>query len=159
MEIEIWDRRREQATRLLRFCQGGDGGRSHIDRHHHAAVLCLVLDYLVVVFGESKKSVEEELIEAKDSDDVWILKHSASLELKAVDLCEKDDVFIRDQARFYAIEVIVVLEYMHGVRLIHQDIKPENLRVTFDGHIKFADFDNVKPTKDSRIHVPPNAAN
>ncbi|KAM0946305.1 putative protein kinase AGC-PDK1 family [Dioscorea sansibarensis] len=86
----------------------------------------------------------------------------------ALESCEGGELFdqitrkgrlTEDEARFYAAEVIDVLEYIHGVGLIHRDIKPENLLLTSDGHIKLADFGSVKPTKDSRVTVPPNAAN
>ncbi|KAL5974516.1 hypothetical protein ACLOJK_031181 [Asimina triloba] len=63
------------------------------------------------------------------------------------------------EARFYAAEVIDVLEYIHGLGLIHRDIKPENLLLTADGHIKVADFGSVKPMKDSKITVLPAATN
>ncbi|XP_038975249.1 3-phosphoinositide-dependent protein kinase 2-like isoform X2 [Phoenix dactylifera] len=86
----------------------------------------------------------------------------------ALESCEGGELFDQitrkkhlseDEARFYAAEVIDALEYLHGLGLIHRDIKPENLLLASDGHIKIADFGSVKPTKDSRITVLPNATN
>uniref|UniRef100_A0A0E0JRN2 non-specific serine/threonine protein kinase n=1 Tax=Oryza punctata TaxID=4537 RepID=A0A0E0JRN2_ORYPU len=64
-----------------------------------------------------------------------------------------------DEARFYAAEIVDILEYLHSLGLIHRDVKPENLLLTSDGHIKIADFGSVKPTKDTPIKVLPNSTN
>ncbi|XP_020093549.1 3-phosphoinositide-dependent protein kinase 2-like isoform X1 [Ananas comosus] len=85
----------------------------------------------------------------------------------ALESCEGGELFDQitrkgrlseDEARFYAAEVIDALESLHGVGIIHRDIKPENLLLTLDGHIKIADFGSVKPTRDARITVLPDAA-
>ncbi|KAI0519631.1 hypothetical protein KFK09_007085 [Dendrobium nobile] len=83
----------------------------------------------------------------------------------ALESCEGGELFDQitrkvrlseDEARFYAAEVVDVLEYIHGVGLIHRDIKPENLLLTTDGHVKVADFGSVKPTRASKLTVLPN---
>ncbi|KQK10828.1 3-phosphoinositide-dependent protein kinase 2 [Brachypodium distachyon] len=84
----------------------------------------------------------------------------------ALESCEGGELFdqiIRkgrlseDEARFYAAEIVDILEYLHSVGLIHRDVKPENLLLTSDGHIKIADFGSVKPTRDTPIKVLPNS--
>ncbi|CAM0883835.1 unnamed protein product [Alopecurus aequalis] len=86
----------------------------------------------------------------------------------ALESCEGGELFdqiIRkgrlpeDEARFYAAEIVDILEYLHSVGLIHRDVKPENLLLTSDGHIKIADFGSVKPTMDTPIKVLPNSTN
>ncbi|KAL6614094.1 hypothetical protein ACP70R_036364 [Stipagrostis hirtigluma subsp. patula] len=64
-----------------------------------------------------------------------------------------------DEARFYAAEIVDILEYLHSLGLIHRDVKPENLLLTSDGHIKIADFGSVKPTRDTPLKVLPNSTN
>ncbi|XP_039124202.1 3-phosphoinositide-dependent protein kinase 2-like isoform X2 [Dioscorea cayenensis subsp. rotundata] len=72
------------------------------------------------------------------------------------DLISKRGRLSEIEARFYTAEVVEALEYLHGLGLIHCDIRPENLLLTADGHIKIADFGCVRPDKDSRITVPLN---
>ncbi|KAM9793669.1 calcium/calmodulin-dependent protein kinase kinase 2 [Syngnathus typhle] len=51
-----------------------------------------------------------------------------------------DKPFSEDQARFYFRDLLRGIEYLHYQRIIHRDVKPSNLLVGEDGHIKIADF-------------------
>ncbi|XP_058078624.1 3-phosphoinositide-dependent protein kinase 1-like [Magnolia sinica] len=73
------------------------------------------------------------------------------------DQITRKDHLSEAEACFYAVEVVDVLEYIHGVGLIHKDIKLENLLLTAEGHIKIANFGSVKPMKDSQITILPTA--
>eukprot|EP01091_Cochliopodium_minus_P017575 TRINITY_DN6922_c0_g1_i2.p1 TRINITY_DN6922_c0_g1~~TRINITY_DN6922_c0_g1_i2.p1 ORF type:complete len:235 (+),score=26.27 TRINITY_DN6922_c0_g1_i2:738-1442(+) len=50
--------------------------------------------------------------------------------------------------RFYAAEIVLVLEYLHSRRICHRDLKPENLLLDKDGHIKLVDFGFAKIVSD-----------
>ncbi|XP_054824042.1 probable serine/threonine protein kinase IREH1 isoform X2 [Prosopis cineraria] len=43
-------------------------------------------------------------------------------------------------ARVYIAEVVLALEYLHSLRVVHRDLKPDNLLIAHDGHIKLTDF-------------------
>ncbi|KAK2973223.1 hypothetical protein RJ640_004233 [Escallonia rubra] len=43
-------------------------------------------------------------------------------------------------ARVYIAEVVLALEYLHSLRVVHRDLKPDNLLIAHDGHLKLTDF-------------------
>ncbi len=45
-----------------------------------------------------------------------------------------------DQARNYICEIILAIEHLHQNNILYRDLKPENVLVTNDGHIKLTDF-------------------
>ncbi|UYV70356.1 PRKCI [Cordylochernes scorpioides] len=45
-----------------------------------------------------------------------------------------------DYARFYSAEAIIALNYLHTHRIIHRDVKLENILINNDGHIILADY-------------------
>ncbi|KAK9115140.1 hypothetical protein Syun_021937 [Stephania yunnanensis] len=45
-----------------------------------------------------------------------------------------------DVARVYVAEIVLALEYLHSLRVVHRDLKPDNLLIAHDGHIKLTDF-------------------
>lgn len=42
--------------------------------------------------------------------------------------------------RFLAAEILLALEYLHSQNIVYRDLKPYNLMLTADGHIKLIDF-------------------
>lgn len=46
--------------------------------------------------------------------------------------------------KFYAAEVLLALEYMHSMSIAFRDLKPENLMLSREGHIKLTDFGFAK---------------
>ena len=54
------------------------------------------------------------------------------------------DLLEEDEAKFYIAELILAIEYLHQHNIIYRDLKPENLLIDSDGHIKLADFGLAK---------------
>lgn len=47
-------------------------------------------------------------------------------------------------AKFYVAEIILALEYLHSLNIVYRDLKPSNLLIDSQGHIKLADFGLAK---------------
>ena len=73
---------------------------------------------------ESKLFLVQEFIQGGD---LFFHMHS----------CKK---FSNEKAKFYAVEIILAIEYLHNNNMIYRDLKPENILIANDGHIKLTDF-------------------
>ena len=50
------------------------------------------------------------------------------------------DIFTESETRFYVSELILAVEDMHRMHYIHRDIKPDNILIDSQGHLKLTDF-------------------
>ncbi|XP_058094605.1 uncharacterized protein LOC131240407 isoform X2 [Magnolia sinica] len=60
-------------------------------------------------------------------------------------LLMRKDTLTEDEARFYIGETVLAVESIHKHNYIHRDIKPDNLLLDRDGHLKLSDFGLCKP--------------
>lgn len=45
-----------------------------------------------------------------------------------------------NHARFYASQIILIIEHLHKHNVLYRDLKPENILIQTDGYLKLADF-------------------
>ena len=66
-------------------------------------------------------------------------------------LLMRRDTLTEDETRFYIAETVVALETIHRHNFIHRDIKPDNLLLSADGHMKLSDFGLCKPIDPGKL--------
>ena len=50
-----------------------------------------------------------------------------------------------NEARLYFLELCLGIKHLHEKFIVYRDIKPENILLDVDGHLKIADFGLAKP--------------
>ena len=50
------------------------------------------------------------------------------------------DILPEEDSKFYAAEMVLAIESVHDMGCIHRDLKPDNVLIGKDGHIKLSDF-------------------
>ncbi|OVA15819.1 Protein kinase domain [Macleaya cordata] len=60
-------------------------------------------------------------------------------------LLMREDILSEDVARFYMAESILAISSIHQHNYVHRDIKPDNLLLDKNGHVKLSDFGLCKP--------------
>lgn len=54
-----------------------------------------------------------------------------------------------NEAKLYISEVILAIEYLHSIGIIYRDLKPDNIIIAEDGHLKLTDFGLSKENVES----------
>lgn len=63
----------------------------------------------------------------------------------------RDKYLTFNRAKFYVAEVILALEYIHGLGAIYRDLKPENILIDEEGHIALTDFGMAKRVSEGEL--------
>jgi len=59
-------------------------------------------------------------------------------------LIEKE-IFSEQETRFYIAELVMAVDEIHKLEYVHRDLKPDNILLDRNGHIKLSDFGLSKP--------------
>jgi len=57
--------------------------------------------------------------------------------------------FSKEFTKFYAGQIILVLQYLHAKKIVYRDLKPENLLIGNGGYLKITDFGFAKIVEDN----------
>jgi serine/threonine kinase 38 len=73
-------------------------------------------------------------------------------------LLMRKDILTEEESRFYIAQTIAAIESVHQVNFIHRDLKPDNILIDRDGHVKLTDFGlckhaEIRPTRMAEINT------
>ncbi|KAL5212150.1 hypothetical protein ABZP36_022997 [Zizania latifolia] len=71
----------------------------------------------------------------------FAIDRCAGGDLNALRRCQTGRVFSVPAIRFYAAELVLALDHLHGLGIVYRDLKPENVLIQDSGHIMLVDFD------------------
>ncbi|KAB2076137.1 hypothetical protein ES319_A06G020800v1 [Gossypium barbadense] len=101
---------------------------------------------------------EVRLCRAKSTGEIFAMKKLKKSEMLSrgqylpggdiMTLLMREDILSEDVARFYVAESILAIHSIHQHNYIHRDIKPDNLILDKNGHLKLSDFGLCKPLDD-----------
>ncbi|KAK9141357.1 hypothetical protein Scep_011038 [Stephania cephalantha] len=86
-------------------------------------IVCFAMDYCP---GGNLNSLRKQQTEKMFSEDLIRFRFPATA------------LFL---LRFYAAEIVLALEYLHGLGIVYRDLKPENILIQENGHLMVVDFD------------------
>ncbi len=78
----------------------------------------------------------------------WSFQSKKKLQF-VMDFCAGGELFYHlhnvgrlteSQAKFYFAEIVLGIEYLHSHSIVYRDLKPENVLLDIDGHVRLADF-------------------
>ncbi|KAJ1547071.1 camp-dependent protein kinase catalytic subunit [Cladochytrium tenue] len=72
----------------------------------------------------------------------FVLEHVAGGEL--FNLLRRREKLEDREARFYSCEVALAIEHLHALGIVYRDLKPENVLLDANGHVKLVDFGFAK---------------
>jgi len=72
----------------------------------------------------------------------FLMEYIKGMEL--FDTIRDMDLLNTPQTQFYIGQMMLAIEYLHGLGIIYRDLKPENVMVDHTGYIKLVDMGTAK---------------
>lgn len=145
---------------IIKVIGRGTYGKVSLVRHKKSEKLYAMKSMSKRMLHESK-NIENVLIEREvliQNNHPFLVKAHYTFQTETkifiiLDYIPGGEIFsrIKDEGRFsveraklYAAEILLGIEHLHKHGLIYRDLKPENLMIDEDGHIKITDFGFTK---------------
>lgn len=78
-------------------------------------------------------------------DDNWlylVMEYCAGGDLMTILM--RDDILTESKTRFYMSELAMAINSVHKLKFVHRDLKPDNVLIANNGHVKLSDFGLAK---------------
>ena len=100
---------------------------------------CFIEERDVLVSGD-RKWITELYHATQDDEYLYLIMGYYSGGDMLTLLSKFEDVLEEGMAQFYLAEIVLAIDSVHKLNYVHRDIKPDNVLLTRDGHIRLADF-------------------
>ncbi|XP_076060516.1 serine/threonine-protein kinase gek isoform X4 [Oratosquilla oratoria] len=104
-----------------------------------AETACFHEERDVLVFGDRRWITNLHYAFQDDNNLYLVMDYYCGGDLLTL-LSKFEDRLPEDMARFYIAEMILAIDSIHKLRYVHRDIKPDNVLLDANGHIRLADF-------------------
>ncbi|XP_054256943.1 serine/threonine-protein kinase MRCK alpha-like isoform X2 [Macrosteles quadrilineatus] len=104
-----------------------------------AETACFQEERDVLVYGDRRWITNLHYAFQDDNNLYLVMDYYCGGDLLTL-LSKFDDRLPEDMARFYIAEMILAVSSIHNLRYVHRDIKPDNVLLDANGHIRLADF-------------------
>uniref|UniRef100_A0A2R5LLE3 non-specific serine/threonine protein kinase n=1 Tax=Ornithodoros turicata TaxID=34597 RepID=A0A2R5LLE3_9ACAR len=104
-----------------------------------AETACFQEERDVLVFGDKRWITNLHYSFQDDTNLYLVMDYYCGGDLLTL-LSKFEDKFPEEMARFYIVEMILAIDSIHSLHYVHRDIKPDNVLLDANGHIRLADF-------------------
>ncbi|KAF7726527.1 Serine/threonine-protein kinase MRCK beta [Apophysomyces ossiformis] len=110
-----------------------------------------------LVLSQSNEWMPSLYAAFQDNENLYlVMEYAGGGDLFSVLERQQSQCLSEEEARFYIAEIILAVEHLHRLGYVHRDIKPKNILIDADGHIKLTDFGSCIRI-DSCTKIPPTA--
>lgn len=112
-----------------------------------AETACFHEERDVLVFGDRRWITNLHYAFQDDNNLYLVMDYYCGGDLLTL-LSKFEDRLPEDMARFYIAEMILAIDSIHLLKYVHRDIKPDNVLLDANGHIRLADFGSCLQLQD-----------